>query len=67
LRAAYSGRPKHRCRRRSAVEPNVEDAINALVSIGYSEKQARAGVERAAQSVDTKNIEALVRAALAGA
>lgn len=48
-------------------DPNVEDAIAALVSIGYSEKQARAGVERAALSVDTKNLEALVRAALAGA
>jgi Holliday junction DNA helicase RuvA len=48
-------------------DPNVEDAIAALVSIGYSEKQARAGVERAALAVDTKNLEALVRAALAGA
>ena len=49
------------------VDPNVEDAVTALVSIGYSEKQARAGVERAAQTVDTQDLEALVRAALAGA
>ncbi|MDZ4771963.1 MAG: Holliday junction branch migration protein RuvA [Planctomycetota bacterium] len=48
-------------------DPNFEDAVAALMSIGYSEKQARAGVERAALSVDTKNLEALVRAALAGA
>ncbi|MBL8857245.1 MAG: Holliday junction branch migration protein RuvA [Planctomycetes bacterium] len=49
------------------IDPNVEDAVAALVSIGYSEKQARASVVRAALSVDTQDLEALVRAALAGA
>lgn len=67
LRAAFSGSPEAPLPSSKRVDPNVEDAINALVSIGYSEKQARAGVERAALSVDTKNLEALVRAALAGA
>lgn len=42
----------------------VEDAVAALVSIGYSDKEARASVERAAQRVDRKNLEVLVRAAL---
>lgn len=48
-------------------DPNVEDAVAALVSIGYSDKEARKSVDRAATSVDTKNLEALVRAALSGA
>lgn len=48
-------------------DPNVEDAVAALVSIGYSDKEAKKSVDRAAASVDTKNLEALVRAALAGA
>jgi holliday junction DNA helicase RuvA len=43
---------------------NVEDAVTALVSIGYSDKEARKSVERAAEKVDTKDLEALVRAAL---
>jgi Holliday junction DNA helicase RuvA len=67
LRAACSGSPEAPLPSSKRVDPNVEDAVNALVSIGYSEKQARAGVERAALSVDTKDLEALVRAALAGA
>jgi Holliday junction DNA helicase RuvA len=46
---------------------NVEDAVAALASIGYSEKEARKSVERAASSVDTQDLEALVRAALSGA
>lgn len=44
---------------------NVEDAVTALMSIGYSDKEARKSVERAAEKVDTKDLEALVRAALA--
>jgi Holliday junction DNA helicase RuvA len=43
---------------------SLEDAVQALVSIGYSEKEARKSVERAAQRVDTKNLELLVRTAL---
>jgi Holliday junction DNA helicase RuvA len=45
---------------------NVEDAVAALTSIGYSEKEARKSVERAAAAVDTQDLEALVRAALGG-
>lgn len=51
----------------SAGTKNVEDAVTALVSIGYSDKEARKQVERAARTVDSKDLEALVRAALAGA
>ncbi|HPF14451.1 MAG: Holliday junction branch migration protein RuvA [Planctomycetes bacterium] len=43
---------------------NVEDAIGALISIGYSEKEAKLRVERAAQSIDPSDLEALVRAAI---
>ena len=42
----------------------VEDAVAALLSIGYSEKDARTSVERAAKKVDRKDLESLVRAAL---
>ncbi|MEZ5974474.1 MAG: hypothetical protein R3E96_06435 [Planctomycetota bacterium] len=43
---------------------NVEDAIMALVSIGYSEKDARTRVQKAAESVDPDDLEALVRLAI---
>jgi Holliday junction DNA helicase RuvA len=51
---------------RGAAAPTteVDDAIQALVSIGYSEKEARKSVERAAQKVDARDLELLVRAAL---
>lgn len=42
----------------------TEDAIAALVSIGYTEKEARKLVERAAESVDTTDLEILVRQAI---
>ncbi|MCC7015100.1 MAG: Holliday junction branch migration protein RuvA [Planctomycetes bacterium] len=42
----------------------LEDAITALISIGYPEKDARRQVERAAKSVDPSNLELLVRTAL---
>ena len=48
-----------------ARDANLEDAITALVSIGYSEKEARKSVESAAKRVDKQNLEELVRAALA--
>lgn len=41
-----------------------EDAITALISIGYAEKDARKQVERAAAKVGTADLEQLVRAAL---
>jgi Holliday junction DNA helicase RuvA len=44
----------------------VEDAVGALISIGYSEKEARKQVERAARSVDGTDLEALVRTAIGG-
>ncbi len=42
----------------------IDDAIQALISIGYSEKEARKSVERAAEKVDARDLERLVRAAL---
>lgn len=41
-----------------------EDAVAALVSIGYADKDARKQVERAAAKVGSADLEALVRAAL---
>jgi len=43
---------------------NVADAIGALVSIGYSEKEAKTRVERAAKDTDPQDLEALVRLAI---
>jgi len=43
----------------------LEDAIRALISIGYSEKEARRQVQRAAAQVDPADLEQLVRAAIA--
>lgn len=42
----------------------VEDAVRALLSLGYSDKEARKNVERAAARVKDGNLEALVRVAL---
>ena len=47
-------------------DPNLEDAVAALVSIGYSDKEARKSVEAAAKRVEQGDLETLVRAALAG-
>jgi Holliday junction DNA helicase RuvA len=41
-----------------------EDAVRALVSIGYSDKEARRSVERASAKVDPRDLELLVRTAL---
>ncbi len=49
-------------KRRSAV--SLEDAVRALVSIGYSDKEARRSVDRAAKKVDPGDLERLVRTAL---
>jgi Holliday junction DNA helicase RuvA len=48
----------------SGDDGTVEDAVQALVSIGYSAKEAKKSVERAAQRVDKKDLELLVRTAL---
>lgn len=55
------GAPSGRSRGKS-----LEDAVAALISIGFSEKEARKQVERAAQTVDVTDLDKLVRAALAG-
>jgi len=45
----------------------VDDAVAALISIGYAEKDARKQVERAVSGLDAgADLEQLVRAALAG-
>lgn len=44
----------------------LDDAVAALVSIGYSEKEARKNVEKAAARGTKKDLETLLRAALAG-
>lgn len=44
----------------------VEDAVAALTSIGYTEKEARKSVERASAKGAKKDLETLLRAALAG-
>jgi Holliday junction DNA helicase RuvA len=43
---------------------SLEDAVRALVSIGYSDKEARKSVERAAAKVQGDDLELLVRTAL---
>ena len=42
----------------------IEDAVLALLSIGYKEKDARSGVAKAAEKVGTEDLELLVRTAL---
>ena len=48
----------------SAQSRNFHDAVRALVSIGYSDKQAKESVERAAKKVPDEDLELLVRTAL---
>jgi Holliday junction DNA helicase RuvA len=53
----------------SALDPRaraVEDAVTALLSIGYSEKDARKAVELAAKRSATSDVQALIRDALTG-
>lgn len=51
-------------------DTHVEDAVAALVSIGYSDKEARkaveVAVEQAALSKGARDLETLVRTALSG-
>jgi Holliday junction DNA helicase RuvA len=42
----------------------AEDAVRALVSLGYSDKEARKSVEKAVSRVKDGDLEALVRTAL---
>lgn len=50
---------------RSVGDQRVEDAITALLGIGFSEKEARKAVERAALEVGADDVELLVRRSLA--
>ncbi|MEX1026260.1 MAG: Holliday junction branch migration protein RuvA [Planctomycetota bacterium] len=45
-------------------DDRLEDAVRALTSIGYSEKDARKSVDRAAEQIDPDDLELLVRTAL---
>ncbi len=47
-------------------EVNVADAIAALMSIGYTDKEAKKQVDRAREAVDARDLEAFVRAAIQG-
>lgn len=48
----------------SMASGNIEDAVQALISIGFKENDARKAVKRAAESVDAGDLELLVRTAL---
>jgi Holliday junction DNA helicase RuvA len=50
--------------RAPAAARSLEDAVRALVSIGYSDREARRSVERAAAKVPGDDLELLVRTAL---
>jgi Holliday junction DNA helicase RuvA len=50
---------------RSGGDQRVEDAVAALVGIGFSEKEARKSVDRAVAQVGGGDVELLVRTALA--
>lgn len=47
-------------------ESNIEDAVAALMSVGYSPKEARRQVARASGQVDPGDLDLLVRTALQG-
>ena len=42
----------------------IEDAVSALVSIGFKEREARRNIDEALQELKTDDLEALVRAAI---
>jgi Holliday junction DNA helicase RuvA len=50
---------------RSTGDQRLEDAVTALLGIGFSEKEARKAVENAAKDVGVEDVELLVRRALA--
>jgi Holliday junction DNA helicase RuvA len=45
-------------------QPAVQDALSALVNLGYPSRAARQAVEKARDAVDDANLEALIREAL---
>jgi Holliday junction DNA helicase RuvA len=71
LAAAGDGAAERpRSRGEGGAAPNLgaslEDAVGALISIGFSDKDARRQVERAARQVDPRDLELLVRTAIQG-
>jgi len=48
----------------SATPSLVEDAVRALVSIGFKEREARRNIDEALRELKTDDLEALVRAAI---
>ena len=48
----------------SASTSLVEDAVSALTSIGFSEREARRNIDAVLQELETEDLEALVRAAI---
>ena len=50
----------------TAEDGNLEDAATALVALGFSDKDARKRVSKAAETVDPADLEALVQAAFRG-
>ena len=48
----------------ATADTSVEDAVGALLALGFKEKEARKNVERAAKQVDSGDLETLVRVAL---
>ena len=48
----------------SAAPSLVEDAVSALVSIGFKEREARRNIDEALRELKTDDLEALVRAAI---
>lgn len=61
-----SARGEGEAARRTREQARREEAVTALIGIGYSEKEARKAVERALDHVGNVDLERLVRAALAG-
>lgn len=49
-----------------AISPNRADAVLALASVGYTEKEAQARVDAAAEAAGDGDLEELVRAAMRG-
>ena len=46
------------------VSPTIQDAVSALISIGFTEREARKSVDAASAEVDSDDLESLVRTAL---
>jgi Holliday junction DNA helicase RuvA len=58
------GAPDEIPRPAAGAREHFEDAVRALTSIGYSEKEARRQVQKAIREVGTEDLEKLVRTAI---